>query len=174
MVSSIDTFAVKERIVAIIKNDTTNLYSATPSNYTKFRQVTAGAPDYDKIVRGPFPLLYVTNQINQIDKIRRLGTQSTASSKTTPKQHEHQLYLEIIFFVGQKDSPDAEEQADDFVYKIINKLEDDTKLSDPDNQGTDFKADDIIVDSVVPYNLKSRGRPITGRRILFRVIKVTA
>ena len=61
MATDIDYFGIKERIVTILKDDTVNLFSATPTDKTKFRLIEAGAPDLNKPLQGPYPRIFVTN-----------------------------------------------------------------------------------------------------------------
>ena len=41
--TTVDIYAIKERIVTILKSDT-SLFSSTPSDKTKFRKIEAGSP----------------------------------------------------------------------------------------------------------------------------------
>ena len=59
--TTVDLFAIKERIVDILKSDTANLWDSTPSDKTKFRKIEAGSPSPKAIQEPPLPRLWVTS-----------------------------------------------------------------------------------------------------------------
>jgi len=101
MTTEIDYFGIKERIVAILKDDTTNLFSATPKDKTKFRKIEAGAPDANSVQEaGQLPRAWVTND-DIIDEITEAGSRVANS----PKASKHTMRFLIIFAVHEKDGP---------------------------------------------------------------------
>jgi len=59
--TSLDFYGIKERIVEILKADTTNLWDSTPSSRTKFRKIEAGSPSPKSIQEPPLPRCWVTS-----------------------------------------------------------------------------------------------------------------
>jgi len=166
-VAEIDYFGIKERIVTILKDDTTNLFSATPSDKTKFRLIQAGAPDLNKPVQGPLPRIFVTND-DVIDEI----TQKGSTVVREPKIKEHSMRYLIIAVNDGKDGPDAEEKADDFTKLIMEKLEKHSDLSKPADN-TDPLADWSIPETVAILSRDLVGADHAGRVIRLRVKSTT-
>jgi len=167
MAAEIDYFGIKERIVTILKDDTTNLFAATPSDKTKFRLIEAGAPHLNKPIQGPFPRIFVTND-DVIDEI----TQKGSTVVREPKIKEHSMRYLIIAVNDGKDGPDAEEKADDFVKLIIEKLELHNDLSKPADN-TDPLADWSMPETVTVLNRDLVGSNIAGRVIRLRIKSTT-
>ena len=117
--ASIDFFGIKEQIVAILKTDTTNLYSATPSDKTKFRLIEAGAPSPKNIYQPPLPRMWVTSD-QPIASVSNIGVWQANAAKG--RQYDYRI--QIIFVVEAKDGPATEEDIDDFTKLIIDKLDD--------------------------------------------------
>ncbi len=59
--TTVDLFAIKQRIVTILKADTTNLWNAQPSTKSKFRKIEAGSPSPKAIQEPPLPRCWVTS-----------------------------------------------------------------------------------------------------------------
>ena len=161
--AEIDYFGIKERIVLILKNDTTNLFSTTPSDKTKFRLIEAGAPDLNKPIQGNLPRIFVTND-DVIDEITQAGITQTRA----PKGREHSLRYLIIAVNDGKNGQDAEEKADDFAKLIMEKLELHNDLSKP-SDNTDPLADWSIPETVAILNRDLVGSNVTGRVIRLRI-----
>ena len=124
MATDIDTWAIKEKIVAILKTNAT-LFDATGAS-GKVRQINAGAPNMNDIKNEDIlPIIYVTND-NVIDDIRYSPGSVVAG---LPKIIEHILGFRIILITEGKDGPDAEEKTDDFVKLILETIEANYTLS---------------------------------------------
>ena len=167
MPTEIDLFGIKERIVTILKDDTINLFSATPTDKTKFRKIEAGAPDLNLPLQGPFPRIFVTND-DIIDEAIQIGSTVTRS----PKAIEHSIRFLIIIAVDGKDGPKAENTADDFVKKVLEKLETHNDLSNP-TDNTDPLADWSVPEGISILSRDAVGSDVTGRIIRLRVITTT-
>ena len=167
MPTEVDIFGIKDRIVTILKDDTVNLFSATPSDKTKFRLIQAGAPDLNKPLQGPFPRIFVTND-DVIDEAIQRGS----TVLRNPKAIEHSMRFLIILVVDGKSGEKAEETADDFVKKVLEKLETHNDLSNP-SDNTDPLADWSVPEGISILNRESVGSNVTGRIIRLRVITTT-
>jgi len=163
--AAIDYFGIKERIVAILKNDTTNLFSATPSDKTKFRLIEAGAPDRNKASKGPLPRIYVTND-DLVDEMKEIG----AKVSNAPKMIKHTMRFLIIVMVDAKDGPKAEETIDDFCKLIIEKLRTLSDLRTPGGAESSQLADESMVERINVINREFIGSNITGRVLRLKVI----
>jgi len=166
--AAIDYFGIKQRIVDILKNDTTNLFSATASDKTKFRKIEAGAPDLNKPLQGPLPRIFVTND-NIVDEIVSVG--STISN--AGKMFRHTMRFLIIAVADGKDGPKAEETIDDFVKLIIEKLRTDVDLRTIGGAESTQLADTSMVERVDILNRDLIGTDITGRIIRLKVISTS-
>ncbi len=163
--AAIDYWAIKERIVTILKNDTANLFSATPSNKTKFRLIEAGAPDSNKPLKGNLPRIFVTND-NIVDEIVSVGSKVSNAGK----MFRHTMRFLIIAVADAKHGPKAEEIIDDFVKLIIEKLRTISDLRTPGGAESTQLADDSVVERVDILNADLIGTDITGRIIRLKVI----
>ncbi len=168
MTTEPDFFGIKERIVAILKDDTTNLFSATPTDKTKFRLIQAGAPDLNKPIQGPFPRIFVTND-DDIDTMVRRGSIVSNAPKTT----RHEMKFKIIFVVDGKDGPDTEEKIDDFTKLILQKLKEFSDLRNPGGAESTQLADTSFPERITIFNRDLIGSNVQGRVIFFRVITTT-
>ncbi len=126
--TSVDFFAVKEKIVAILKSDTTNLWwsNNAPANNTKFRNIQAGSPLPLGIQESPLPRLWVTDD-DIIANIKNFG----AVQSNTPKGTTYDINLKIVFVDEAKDGPTTENKLDDFQKAIIEKLQGNIDLRTP-------------------------------------------
>ena len=158
MATDIDTWAIKEKIVAILKTNGT-LYSATGAS-SKVRQINAGAPNMNDIRNQDIlPIIYVTND-DIIDAISYTGSVSSNAVKFV----NHNLGFSVILLVEGKDGPKAEEAADDFVKLILETIE-----ADYDLRGSGS----AIVEACVPIQVSiisadMIGNEKQGRKIRFR------
>jgi len=166
--TEVDYFGIKERIVAILKDDTTNLFSATPTDKTKFRLIEAGAPDLNKPIQGPFPRVFVTND-DDIDTMKRSG----AIVANIPKITRHEMKFKIIFVVDGKNGPDAEETIDDFTKLILEQLQKFSDLRTPGGAESTQLADKSFSERITIFNRELIGSHVQGRVIFFRVITTT-
>lgn len=115
--TSVDLFAIKERIVEILKADTTNLYDATPSNKTKFRKIEAGSPSPKAIQEPPLPRMWVTSD-DVVANVSHLGV----ISSNAHIGDEWDIRIKVLFVVEAKDGSKTEEDLDDFTKAIIEQI----------------------------------------------------
>lgn len=165
---AIDYFGIKERIVAILKDDTSNLFSATPSDKTKFRLIQAGAPDLNKAIQGPLPRIFVTND-DLLDEMKEVG----AKVSNAPKIIRHTMRFLIIVIADSKDGPKAEETIDDFLKLIVEKLRTFSDLRNPGGAESTQLADESMVERINVINREFIGSNITGRVIRLKVISTS-
>jgi len=162
--ASADIFGVKEQIVAILKTDTTNLFSATPSDKTKFRLIEAGAPSPKSIYQEPLPRMWVTSAVG----VANITTITTVGANAM-NGREYELGIDIIFAVEAKDGPDTEEDLDDFTKLIIQKLEGNYDLRDDGGAESTRVADRTEVLQILDLPAKFKGDRVKGRVLKFRV-----
>ena len=166
--ASIDFFGIKEQIVAILKTDTVNLFSATPSDKTKFRLIEAGSPTPKNIFEPPLPRMWVTND-QPIATVEDIAVWTANASNG----RNYDYRLQIIFVVEAKDGPDTEEDVDDFTKLIIEKLEGNLDLRDNGGAESTRVADSAKVIQIADLPNKFKGDRVIGRVIRFKVM-VTA
>ncbi len=116
--ASVDLFGIKERIVSILKADTTNLWDATPSDKTKFRKIEAGAPTPMSMKEPPLPRCWITSDTNVC-----IIKNPTTVSNNTPAGTLYEMMIKIVFIVEAKDGPKTEEDVDDFQKSIIEQMQ---------------------------------------------------
>jgi len=165
--ASVDIFGVKEQIVAILKTDT-GLFSATPSDKTKFRLIESGAPSPKSITQEPLPRMWVTSDtlVSTMSSIATVGSNAQNG-------REYELGIAIIFSVEAKDGPDTEEDIDDFTKLIIEKLEGNYDLRDDGGLESTRVADSSLATQITDLPAMFKGDRVKGRVIKFKV-KVTA
>lgn len=163
--TSIDFFGIKERIVEILKADTTNLFSSTPSDKTKFRRIEAGSPTPRGINQPPLPRCWVTSD----DVVSTVSTVSIVSSNV-PQVKEYDMRVKIIFVVEAKDGPKTEEDIDDFTRSIINQLETNYDLRTPAGAESTRLAESSEVIQIMDLPAMFKGDRVRGRAIRFKVI----
>lgn len=129
MVTELDIFAIKERIEAILENDT-DLYDATGASATKLRQIVVGHPEEKTL---PSRHAFITNA-ERYESIRPVSVISNAWLSLT-----HDIDFEIHVILKGKSSRDMEEQFDDFRKLIYEAIEENNQLEDPNNPDTDPK-----------------------------------
>jgi hypothetical protein len=98
--TSVDFFGIKERIVAILKADTTNLWwtNSDPSTKTRFRKIEAGAPTPKAMEEPPLPRCWVTDD-NPISSMNII----TDVVSNAPNGTEYELNFKIIYIAEAKD-----------------------------------------------------------------------
>ena len=169
MVTALDLFSIKERIRDILQNDTTDLYSATPSDKTKFRKIEAGSP---KLVNGkipsPFPALYVThdNPINDMEPPWNV-------SANVGNTFENNVNFLLIYIADGKHGQKVEETLDDFTKLITETLQENYDLRNP-SDGTDPKVARSWVGQWAELNSQLIGESVQGRVLRFRTIAYTS
>jgi hypothetical protein len=159
-----DFFAIKERIVAILKADTTNLWDSTPGDRTTLRKIEAGAPTPKAMEEPPLPRCWVTsdNNVAQVKIITDVQSNDSAGS-------EYEINLKIIVVNEAKDGVKTEEDLDDFTKAIIEQLQGNYDLRTPGGLESTRLADSSRVMAVrtIP---KTVGDAVAGREIQFKVI----
>jgi len=140
MVTELDLFAIKERIVAIMQNDT-DLYTTTAAT-NKLRRIVAGFSDDEKVL----PMALVTNAPNT-ESITPVSVISNAWKSLT-----HTLDFEIHVIVNGKSAQAVEEKLDDFRKLIYEVIEENNQLKNP-STGLD-----PVVATSWPIRLRHEGR----------------
>jgi len=163
--TTVDIFGIKERIVSILKADTTNLWDSTPSSKTKFRKIEAGSPSPKAIQEPPLPRLWVTSD-DTVAIVRPLGVIASNISKG----EEYEIRIKILFVVEAKDGPATEEDIDDFTKSIINQLEANYDLRTDGGAESTRVAESSQVTSIQNLPGIFRGDRVRGRSIHFKVI----
>ncbi len=163
--TSVDLYAIKERIVAILKNDTTNLYSSTPSDKTKFRKIEAGAPSPKAIQEPPLPRCWVTSD----DTVALVKPLAIIQSKIS-KGEEYDFRIKILFVVEAKDGAKTEEDIDDFTKAIIEQMEANYDLRTPGGLESTRVAEASQVLAIRDLPAMFKGDRVRGRAITFQVI----
>ena len=163
--TTVDIFGIKERIVSILKADTTNLWDSTPSSKTKFRKIEAGSPSPKAIQEPPLPRLWVTSD-ETVAIVRPLGVIASNISKG----EEYEIRIKILFVVEAKDGPKTEEDIDDFTKSIINQLEANYDLRTDGGAESTRVAESSQVTSIQNLPGIFRGDRVRGRSIHFKVI----
>jgi hypothetical protein len=163
--TSIDFFGIKERIVEILKDDTTNLWDSTPSDKTKFRKIEAGSPTTKGINQPPLPRVWVTSD----DLVANVSNVAVVSGNI-PKGKEYDFRIKIIFVVESKDGPKTEENIDDFTKSIINQLETNYDLRTPGGAESTRLAESSEITQIMDLPQQFKGDAVKGRVIKFKVI----
>ena len=107
--TTVDLFAIKQRVVEILKSDTTNLWDSTPNDRTKFRKIEAGSPSPKAIQEPPLPRLWVTSD----DVVANVSQVAIVENNVNLGQ-EYDIRLKLLFVVEAKDGQKTEEDIDDF------------------------------------------------------------
>jgi hypothetical protein len=159
--TSIDIFAVKQRIVAILKADTTNLWDSTPSSKTKFRKIEAGAPSPKAVQEPPLPRCWVTS-----DTIVANINNHPIVVDNAHTYDEYELRINIVFVVEAKDGPKTEEDIDDFTKSIMEQMDTNYDLRTPGGLESTR-----VAESSEPTNIQDLPAMFQGDRVKGRVIK---
>jgi hypothetical protein len=163
--TTVDLFAIKERIVEILKADTTNLWSATPSDRTKFRKIEAGSPSPKAIQEPPLPRCWVTS-----DDIVSNVTFHQVVVDNAGSGEEWDIRIRIIFVVEAKDGPKTEEDIDDFTKSIIEQINGNYDLRTPGGAESTRLAEASDVTQIMDLPAHFKGDRVKGRVIKFKVI----
>jgi hypothetical protein len=163
--TSLDLFAIKERIVAILKADTTNLWDSTPSSKTKFRKIEAGAPSPKAIQEPPLPRCWVTS-----DDIVAVARPLAIANSNASLGEEYDVRIKIFFVVEAKDGPKTEEDIDDFTKSIIDQLESNYDLREPGGLESTRVAEGSEILQITDLPVLFKGDRVRGRAITFKVI----
>lgn len=125
MATDLDIFAIKERIAAILKNDT-DLYTTTAES-GKVRKIEAGAPPLNDITRTTvLPHIFITND-DIIEEVIQHGSTSSNQSRAL----WHQVNFIIILVTQRSTGPKAENQADDLTKLIKETMAENKDLRHP-------------------------------------------
>ena len=163
--TTVDLFAIKEKIVEILKAATTNLWDSTPSDKTKFRKIESGSPSPKAIQEPPLPRLWVTSD-ETVALVKPLGVIESNASKG----EEYDIRLKIIFVVEAKDGSATEEKIDDFTKSIINNLEANYDIRTPSGAESTRLAESSQVIAIRDLPNMFKGDRVRGRVISFQVI----
>jgi len=163
--TTVDLFAIKERIVDILKSDTANLWDSTPSDKTKFRKIEAGSPSPKAIQEPPLPRLWVTS-----DDVVANVSHVAVIENNVHLGEEYDIRIKILFVVEAKDGQKTEEDIDDFTKSIIDKLETNYDLRAVGGAEATRLAEASQVTQIMDLPTMFRGDRVKGRVIKFRVI----
>tara|TARA_R110000765_G_scaffold144462_1_gene246455 strand:- start:12 stop:515 length:504 start_codon:yes stop_codon:yes gene_type:complete len=163
--TTVDLFAIKERIVDILKSDTTNLWDSTPSSKTKFRKIEAGSPSPKAIQEPPLPRLWVTS-----DDVVANVSHITTVKDNVHLGDEYDIRIKILFVVEAKDGSKTEENIDDFTKSIIEKLEANYDLRAVGGAVATRLAESSQVTQIMDLPSLFKGDRVKGRVIKFKVI----
>jgi len=161
----VDLFAIKERIVDILKSDTTNLWDSTPSSKTKFRKIEAGSPSPKAIQEPPLPRLWVSSD----DVVANVSHVSVVKDNVHLGD-EYDIRIKILFIVEAKDGSKTEESIDDFTKSIIEKLEANYDLRAVGGAVATRLAESSQVTQIMDLPSLFKGDRVKGRVIKFKVI----
>lgn len=162
---SVDIYAIKERIVEILKADTTNLYSATPSDKTKLRKIEAGAPSVKAITEPPLPRCWVTND----DIVANVNFHQVVVDNAGLGK-EWDIRIKIIFVVEAKDGPKTEEDIDDFTKAIVEQMNTNFDLRSVGGAESTRLAEASEVTQIMDLPAMFKGDRVKGRVIKLQVI----
>lgn len=163
--TTVDIFGIKEKIVSILKTDTTNLWDSTPSSRSKFRKIEAGAPSPKAIQEPPLPRCWVTSD-TVVANVKRVSIiQDNAS-----KGYEYDVRIQIFFVVEAKDGPDTEEDLDDFTKSIIEKIEDNYDLRTDSGAESTRVSEMCELTQVADLPAMFKGDRVRGRVLRYSVI----
>ena len=163
--TTVDLFAIKERIVDILKSDTTNLWDATPNSRSKFRKIEAGSPSPKAIQEPPLPRLWVTSD----DVVANVSQVAIVQNNITLGK-EYDIRIKILFVVEAKDGPSVEEDIDDFTKAIIEKLEANYDLRAVGGVVATRLAESSQVIQIMDLPALFKGDRVKGRAIKFKVL----
>jgi len=161
----VDLFAIKERIVDILKSDTTNLWDSTPSDKTKFRKIEAGSPSPKAIQEPPLPRLWVTS-----DDVVANVSHVAVVENNIHLGDEYDIRIKILFVVEAKDGSKTEEDIDDFTKSIIEKLEGNYDLRAVGGAESTRLAEASQVIQIMDLPAMFKGDRVKGRAIKFKVL----
>jgi|TARA_R110002033_G_scaffold117458_2_gene161517 hypothetical protein len=161
----VDLFAIKERIVDILKSDTTNLWDATPNSRSKFRKIEAGSPSPKAIQEPPLPRLWVTSD----DVVANVSHISIVKDNVHLGD-EYDIRIKILFVVEAKDGPSVEEDIDDFTKAIIEKLEANYDLRAVGGAESTRLAEASQIIQIMDLPALFKGDRVKGRAIKFKVL----
>ena len=163
--TSLDLFAIKERIVEILKSDTTNLWDSTPNDKTKFRKIEAGSPSPKAIQEPPLPRCWVTSDQNVATQ-----TQHMVVTNNQGNGEEWDIRLLIYLVVEAKDGSDTEEKIDDFTKAIVELLDNNYDLRAPGGLESTRVAEASEIIAITDLPAMFKGDRVRGRVIRLKVI----
>ena len=160
--TTVDIFAIKERIVVILKANS-SLFATQPSDKLKFRKIEAGSPSPKAIQEPPLPRCWVTSD-EQVAIIKQLGV--IVDNVSTGEEYD--LRIKIIFVTESKDGYKTEEVIDDFTKLIIETLEANYDLRNGDETTRVAESSQVLQIRDLPAVFQ--GDRVKGRMITFQVI----
>jgi len=162
--TSIDFFAIKERIVAILKTDS-NIFDSTPSSRTKFRKIEAGSPTPKAIQEPPLPRMWVTSD----ELVANVSHTAIIDSNAT-KGVEYDMRIKIMMVLEAKDGSKTEETLDDLTKLVIDKLDANYDLRTDGGAESTRVAESSEVTQIQDLPAMFKGDRVKGRVIKFKVI----
>jgi hypothetical protein len=163
--TSLDLFAIKERVVDILKSDTTNLWDSTPNDKTKFRKIEAGSPSPKAIQEPPLPRCWVTSD-TLVATVRPLMVIKDNASKG----EEYTIRLKIMFVVEAKDGSDTEEKIDDFTKAIVDLIDSNYDLRTPGGLESTRVAEGSQLTQIRDLPTQFVGDRVRGRELIYEII----
>ena len=160
--TTVDLFAIKQRIVVILKSDS-SIWDSTPNDKTKFRKIEAGSPSPKAIQEPPLPRLWVTS-----DDVVANVSHVAVIKDNVHLGEEYDIRIKILFVVEAKDGYKTEEDLDDFTKLIIEKLETNYDLRNG-NESTRL-AESSQVTQIMDLPTLFKGDRVKGRVIRFKVL----
>ena len=160
--TTVDLFAIKQRIVVILKSDS-SIWDSTPNDKTKFRKIEAGSPSTKAIQEPPLPRLWVTS-----DDVVANVSHVAVIKDNVHLGEEYDIRIKILFVVEAKDGYKTEEDLDDFTKLIIEKLETNYDLRNG-NESTRL-AESSQVTQIMDLPTLFKGDRVKGRVIRFKVL----
>jgi hypothetical protein len=162
MATELDHNAIKARIVAILKANT-SLYTTT-AEANELRAITVGHPQGDELQDQMFPYAFVTNSA-EFESITNLGVVTGNAIKAL----QHTFHYDIVTVVNEEDARHAEVQLDLYQKLILQTLE-----ADSDLRGTGSAVVDISFPvRVQHFRPDTAGQGKRGRRITLRCVMTT-
>jgi len=156
MATDIDTFAIKQQIVTILKTNST-LFSATGAD-NKVRVIEEGAPRMSILkTETTLPHIWVTHE-NTIDTLRQIG----AVQSNAIKGLEHTMFFRIILIAQRKRGSTVEEVIDDFVKLIKQEITEDYNLG--------ATVDSCIVQQVRDLETSLVGHDRQGQVVILKAV----
>ena len=163
MVTEPDVDAIKKRIVAILKKDT-SLSSTPDKKKVGFVTIEVGLPENKRFTGLNYPVCFVSNADDfETDKPFGPVTANSLGSSI------HVFQFQIIFFDLKEDGAAAEKSLDDFQKLIKEQLKENQALQDPDDLPNDALAISSFPERTRAFSAEFEGQALNGRIIFFMV-----
>ncbi len=163
MVTEVDHDQIKAKIVAVLKLNTTDIFTTT-GEADKFHYIEVGHPSGLADQHFKTPYLFITNSQSNFESIVNIG--SIVTGEHTALQHT--FHYDITFVVDAGDSRRAEKKLDDFQKVILETLEEDLQL----DGATSSEIDISYPIRIQHLDQTKVGEKKQGRVITLRCVKV--